>query len=800
MVANNIPTALVVFGATGDLMTKKITPALFNLFTKNKLPKLFRVIGYARRPMTDDQFRLHVSRIILTNKHIKINKKVLNDFLKRFFYNQGKFESLIDYKSLAKDLGRVDEEWKVCSNKLFYTAVPPEHYQTIFQHLHDSGLTIPCGPDEGWTRVIVEKPFGKDAATAERLDLKLAQLFKEEQIYRIDHYLAKEMLQNILSFRFSNNIFEQSWSNEYIEKISIRLLEKIGVEKRGVFYDGVGALRDMGQNHLLQMLSLVAMDHPTSFGADEIREKRNEILKCLIPPSQSEILEHTVRAQHSGYRAISGVKKNSHTETFFRVRAFLDSPRWQSVPIIMTSGKRLKHQIKDIAITFKHSSPCLCPPGKKHIKDVLIFSLEPEEKIEIHFLAKKPGLDMRVEKRKINFTYRKRRRSGQYVEEYEKLLLDCIEGNQILFVSTSEVKSMWKFIDPITRTWEKNKVPLEKYQVDTDSMVKQLKVRYGSSATEEVRVEFRKQNEIGVIGLGKMGANIVRNLLGKKWRIVGWNRTASVSQELKKSGMVVANTVEDLVKKLTDKPRVIWLMLPAGKVIDEILGELLKYLRKGDVVIDAANGNYKDAVRRSAILAKQGIHFMDVGFSGGPSGALLGGCLMVGGSKELYEKHLRLLHDLAVPSGVMFFEGVGAGHFAKMVHNGIEYGMMQALAEGFHVLHDGPFKMDLKKTAQIYNHGSVIESRLTNWLEAAYRMHGNDLSELSGSTGSGGGGAGQRIKGEADWTVDAAKAFRVPAVVIDDSIKARVKSVKKPSYQGKVINALRNQFGGHRAK
>lgn len=800
MGANNIPTALVIFGATGDLMTKKITPALFNLFTKNKLPKLFRVIGYARRPMTDEQFRLHVSRIILTNKHIKKNKSDLNDFLKRFFYNQGKFESLIDYKSLAKDLGRIDEEWKVCSNKLFYTAVPPEHYQTIFQNLHDSGLTIPCGPEEGWTRVLVEKPFGKDAKTAERLDLKLAQLFKEEQIYRIDHYLAKEMLQNILSFRFSNNIFEQSWSNKFIEKISIKLLEKIGVEKRGLFYDGVGALRDVGQNHLLQMLALVTMEHPTGFSAEKIREKRTELLNCLIPPSLTEIKKQSVRAQFIDYQSVAGVKKNSKTETFFRVRGYLDSARWQGVPIIMTGGKRLKNQIKNITITFKHSSPCLCPVGKKHIKDKIIFSLEPEEKIELHFLAKKPGLNMEVQERKFEFTYRVREKSGQYVEEYEKLLLDSIEGNQILFLSTNEVKSMWKFIDPITRAWESNKVSLEKYKADTDDMIKQLKIRYEASATEETRAEFLKQNEIGVIGLGKMGANIVRNLLGKKWRVVGWNRTASVSEGLKKDGMVIADTIEDVVKKLSDRPRVIWLMLPAGPVVDDVLKILVKTLKKGDLIIDAANSNFKDTIRRSVYVKKHKINFIDVGFSGGPGGALMGGCLMIGGTRGIFEQNSKLFYDLAVASGVMFFEGVGAGHFTKMVHNGIEYGMMQALAEGFHVLHDGPFKMDLKKTAQIYNHGSVIESRLTNWLEAAYRMHGNDLSELSGSTGSGGGGAGQRIKGEADWTVDAAKTLKVPTVVIENSIEARIKSVKKPSYQGKVINALRNQFGGHKAK
>lgn len=474
MPANNIPTVLVIFGATGDLMTKKITPALFNLYRKGKLPKLFRVIGVARRDLSREEFHDHVTQILKTSDEWSGNKKEAEKFLEFFYYHQGKFEERSDYDSLAVDLGRIDGEWKVCSNKLFYLAVPPQFYEMIFKHLAGSGLTIPCGPDEGWTRVLVEKPFGRDEDTAEKLDLLLAKLFKEEQIYRIDHYLAKEMLQNILSFRFSNNIFEEGWNNRFIEKIEVRLLEKIGAEGRGIFYDEVGALRDVGQNHLLQMLAFVTMDHPKSYDAEVIRNARAALLKNLVPPKKKDIANHTFRAQYEGYRDIKGVKRGSKTETYFKIRGELDTPRWKGVPIYFESGKRLKSAVKEIVITYKHVSPCLCPPGAGHYNNKMIITLEPEEGIKITFLAKKPGLQMEVEPRELQFTYRHKNQKTQYVEEYEKLLLDCIEGNQMLFLSTDEVKAMWHFIDPVIRWWREGIVPLETYKPDSDEVLKEL--------------------------------------------------------------------------------------------------------------------------------------------------------------------------------------------------------------------------------------------------------------------------------------------------------------------------------------
>lgn len=461
----NIPTVFVIFGATGDLMKKKIAPALFNLYKKDRLPKLFKVIGVSRSILSDDDFRGRIGDIL--KSHGAQEDVAYHAFLQLFSFKPGQFDDKENYKNIAKSLLDVDTSWGVCSNKLFYLSVAPENYETILKNLAESGLTIPCSQSEGWTRVLVEKPFGKDEETAKNLDNLLGTLFREEQIYRIDHYLAKEMLQNILAFRFSNNLFEDSWRNDFIEKVEIRLLEKIGAEERGEFYDGIGTLRDVGQNHLLQMLALVAMDSPSSFDSTSIRLKRFDVLKTLKIPKEEEVKDSSYRAQYEDFRDIKGVKPDSQTETYFKTLAYLDSPRFKNVPIVLESGKRMGEQIKEIIITFKHQTPCLCPPGI-HFKNKIIFSIEPEEKISIEFWSKKPGLDMSMEERTLDFLYRRDGERTQYVEEYEKLLLDCILGDQTLFVSTDEVQVMWKFTDAILNVWHKNLVPLKFYSPGTE--------------------------------------------------------------------------------------------------------------------------------------------------------------------------------------------------------------------------------------------------------------------------------------------------------------------------------------------
>ncbi|MFY9462705.1 MAG: glucose-6-phosphate dehydrogenase, partial [Candidatus Sungiibacteriota bacterium] len=381
---NKTPTILVIFGATGDLARRKIVPALWHLFQEGKLPPPFSIIGFSRRDLDVAAFRRHIADA-LGNYHKKKSVQSDKNFLEMFSFVRGFFDTGEAYDALKREIEKKERAAGCRINKLFYLAVTPEMYAIVLTNLAESGLArsnnrgdagmwshgngspaFDIGQhrqrDAGWTRIIVEKPFGKDADTAQALDELLGTLFREEQIYRIDHYLAKEMIQNILAFRFSNNLFENNWNSDAIERIDIRLWENIGVEDRGSFYDGVGALRDVGQNHLLQMLALITMDRPESFDAAALRRCRADILRTLVIPSEQEIIRTSVRAQYDGYRAIRGVAADSQTETYFKVHAALVAPRWQGVAITLESGKRLGEQKKEIVITFRHPLPCMCPP------------------------------------------------------------------------------------------------------------------------------------------------------------------------------------------------------------------------------------------------------------------------------------------------------------------------------------------------------------------------------------------------------------------------------------------------------
>jgi glucose-6-phosphate 1-dehydrogenase len=789
-----IPTTFVILGATGDLMAKKIVPALFSLFEDGALPREFRIVGISRRDWHDEELRGHIAAILAV-KVKNASSEMVAAFLQMVVYHKVTFNVFEDYVALGEALQKIDAERGTCSNKLFYLSVPPQFYKMIFENIHKARLTELCDKTEGWTRIVVEKPFGNDEKSARDLDAQLAKLFKEDQIYRIDHYLAKETFQNILTFRFYNNLFEGSWGKELIEKITIREFENVGVEDRGPFYESVGALRDVGQNHLLQMLALTTMDQPTSLSADAIRGKRAEILRTLKLPSLAEIKRSTFRAQYEGYHKIKGVASDSQTETYFRVRGYLSHPRWEGVPIIMEAGKRLidpkeNKEITEIEVMFKHPSPCLCPP-ERHYRNSIVFHQDPAEGITIRFWAKKPGFEMEVEERVFEFDLRRSERKSQYTEEYEKLLLDCIAGDQTLFISSDEVSAMWRFIDPIVGAWNKGAVSLHRYVPDSPAIAIEAQVMDESSqSSQSVRRPLPK--EIAIFGLGKMGANVARQLHEKGWRVVASNRSPDPVKMIQKEGIEGVFSRAELVAALPrTAPRIVWLMITAGVGNDELLfgkDGVVKYLKKGDIVIDAANAFYEDSSRRAKLLAKKGIHFVDVGFSGGPGGARHGGSLMIGGEKKIFEYLEPLFRDLSVPGGYAYFGAAGAGHFVKMVHNGIEYGMMQSLAEGFALMKKSPFKLDLEKIANVYNRGSVIESHLVGWLEEAYQLYGQDLNPISGSVA---------YTGEGEWTVKSGKKMKLKLPVIEDAFKFRVRSKRSPSYMGKVLSALRNRFGGH---
>ncbi len=351
-----------------------------------------------------------------------------------------------------------DEDKGQCSNKLFYLATSSDFYDDIFENLANSGLSIPCAGDKGWTRILIEKPFGRDIKTAQKLDKKLGLLFKETQIFRIDHYMAKEAMQNILAFRFSNSLFEPIWNNKYIEKVEIKLFETLGIENRGIFYNGIGALRDMGQNHLLQMLSFVAMDNPEEFQVNKIRNKRIKVLKALRGIKKNDMIKYVKRGQYKDFKKEAYIDKNSETETYFKIEVYVDNKRWKGVPFYIESGKKMPEKKTEISVFFKEPIVCLCPIKKeKHHQNILSFKIQPDQGISIQFWAKRPGLSVDLEQKNLSFLYKSSFKE-ELLNAYQKVLFDAILGDQTLFSSTEEVKASWKFITPILKNWKKVKL------------------------------------------------------------------------------------------------------------------------------------------------------------------------------------------------------------------------------------------------------------------------------------------------------------------------------------------------------
>ncbi|HAO64421.1 TPA: glucose-6-phosphate dehydrogenase [Candidatus Taylorbacteria bacterium] len=450
---NEGPTIFVIFGVTGDLSQRKLLPALFSLFSHNLLPKKFKIVGFSRRGWTDDDLRNFV-RESLESKKVVGSPDQTESFLAHMEYANGIFDDAQAYVNLKQRLDRIDAEFGQCSNKLLYLAVAPAFYEIIFEHLKTSGLNIPCGGELGWTRVLVEKPFGNDTKTAEKLESLLTQIFQEAQIFRIDHYLAKETVQNILTFRFSNSMFEPIWNAATIEKVHIQVFEKNRVEDRGDFYDGVGALRDVGQNHLLQMLALIAMDRPKSMHGDDVRKKRAEILKKVSFSKYSKrILEQAVRAQYQGFLQEKGVAVGSQTETYFKLPAFIANKRWKNVPFVLESGKALRESKAEISVYFKRLD---CAE-----QNVVRFRIQPNEGIEIVFWVKKPGFEKEHQQKVLAFSFDETKLEHQVPDAYERVLFDCVRGDPTLFASTDEVKYSWKFITPILEKWKG--LPLTSY-------------------------------------------------------------------------------------------------------------------------------------------------------------------------------------------------------------------------------------------------------------------------------------------------------------------------------------------------
>lgn len=433
------PTVITILGGTGNLAETKLLPALFDLYVRDRLPQTLAIVGVSRKAWQDADYARYVSEAIELARP-RADKAVVAQFSTLVRYQRGSFDDVQMYTALSLLLSTLDTTWGLCTNKLFYLAVPPQYYSSIFTQLSSSGVMNLCDSENSWTRVLVEKPFGRDLDTAKALEAQLREQFDEKQIYRIDHYLAKDAIENIMALRFANRVLSDSWHKGEVERISIQMLETKDVSTRGSFYDGIGALRDVGQNHVLQILALLTMAEVDLRDVAALRSARARVIAALLPPTI------VVRGQYQGYQDTFGVSAGSDTETYFRLETSLALPVWEGVPVILEAGKALDRALIEAVVTFKARED-LCTPEQKE-KNTLTITIAPEQKITLRLFVKKPGFAYELEPR--DLTLVQTRAVDDYSPEaYERVLYDCLAGDQSRFVSSEEVTAAWGFITPL---------------------------------------------------------------------------------------------------------------------------------------------------------------------------------------------------------------------------------------------------------------------------------------------------------------------------------------------------------------
>jgi glucose-6-phosphate 1-dehydrogenase len=453
-------SSIIIFGISGDLAKRKLIPSLFNLFRKELIPKTTKIIGVSRSFNSNEELREKIKEVLAEHNS--------EEFLNAIYNIKGDVKQADTYKQLKDLLIKLENNNKnSCGNRLFYMSMPPDTYSDIAVNLKNAALNKPVD-ESSWTRVVIEKPFGHDLKTAIKLNKQICRIFNEDQIYRIDHYLGKETVQNILVFRFGNGIFEPIWNRNYIDHVQITSAETIGIGSRGSYYESSGALKDMVQNHLLQLVAHTAMEPPATFEANKFRDEKVKIFDTIKIPKSEDIEKNFVRGQYGAgkvndeiakaYTEEENVSKDSCTETFAAMKLYIQNWRWAGVPFYLRTGKRLKQKVTEINLVFKQTPHIIFQSlGSEFIQpNILSIEIQPEEGISLKFAAKQPGPGMEIKPVKMDFTYNKAFNT-KTADSYERLLMDCIAGDQILFARRDETETLWKIVDPVIEKWRECK-------------------------------------------------------------------------------------------------------------------------------------------------------------------------------------------------------------------------------------------------------------------------------------------------------------------------------------------------------
>jgi glucose-6-phosphate 1-dehydrogenase len=442
---------VVIFGASGDLNARKLMPALYNLHRLDKLPASTRVVGHGRRDWSDDAFRDLMREAVAKAEGEAFDAGVWQAFSASLHYFRGEIDALDDYRRLEQHLRALEGE--TAANRLYYLAITPDLYETIVTCLHDGGL---ARSETGWRRVVIEKPFGSDGATAQHLNEVVHRAFSEEQVFRIDHFLGKETVQNVLFLRFANAIFEPIWNRNYVDHVQITVAETVDVGSRAGYYDQAGVLLDMFQNHMLQLLTITAMEPPLRFEATALRNEKVKVLGAIRTPIPGDI----VRAQYTGYRDAPGIAPHSHTPTYAALKLYIDNWRWQDVPFYLRSGKAMAAKSTEIIVQFRRPPHQFfdLPENRRLHANVLSLCIQPDEGIHLSFQVKEPAIS-KPRSVDMEFHYRDFLKDGVLPEAYERLILDALQGDATLFTREDEIELSWKLIDTIQTFWDAPHAP-----------------------------------------------------------------------------------------------------------------------------------------------------------------------------------------------------------------------------------------------------------------------------------------------------------------------------------------------------